>query len=234
MSAVTIPTTGDEATGYLALPPGGLGAGVLVLHAWWGLTPIFRAACDRLAAAGFVALAPDLYGGETAATIDEAQALVARRDTAARQARANGALAYLQGLPEVHGAQVGVVGFSMGGSWACFLAGEHPTAIAAVATFYDDSELEPGTRAAVLGHFGEADEFADVAALTTLVEQWRTIVPAASAHFYPGAHHWFAEEDRPGYYDAEATEIAWARTIDFLVSNLASNLTAHLESNPAP
>ncbi len=222
MANVTIPTTGGEATGYLALPPGGSGPGVLVLHAWWGLTPIFRAACDRLATAGFVALAPDLFGGETATTIDEAQALVGRRDPA-RHARATSALAYLQGLPAVRGAQVGLVGFSMGGSWAFLLAGEHPAAIAAIVTFYDDSELQPGTRAAVLGHFGEADAFADVAALTALVEQWRTIVPSASAHFYPGAQHWFAEEDRPGYYDAEVTELAWARTIDFLTAKLASN-----------
>ena len=208
MSAATLPTTWDEATGYLALPPGGAGAGVLVLHAWWGLTPVFRAACDRLAAAGFVALAPDLHGGETAATIDEAQALVARRDFAARQARANGALAYLQGLPEVRGTPLGVVGVSMGGSWAFSPAREHPTAIAAVATFYDDSELKPGTQAAVIGHFGEADEFADTAAPRALVEQWHTIVPSASAHFYPGAHHWFVEDDRPGYYNAETTELA--------------------------
>lgn len=215
MSTVTIPTATGETTGYLALPPGGTGPGVLVLHAWWGLVPIFHAACDRLAAAGFVALAPDLFGGETAATIAEAEALVARRDPA-RQERADGALEYLRGLPGVRGAQVGIVGFSMGGSWAHHLAGVHPDAIGAVATFYTDVELEPGTRAAVIGHFGDADEFADVATLETFVAQWRTIVPSATIYFYPDAHHWFAEEDRPGYYDAEATELAWARTIAFL------------------
>ena len=53
---------------YTASPPGGSGPGVLVLHAWWGLTPFFREYCDRLAAEGLVAFAPDLYAGATAHT----------------------------------------------------------------------------------------------------------------------------------------------------------------------
>ena len=53
---------------------------MLVLHAWWGLTPFFKSLCDRLAAEGFVALAPDLYDGEIAATVEEAEALLASTD----------------------------------------------------------------------------------------------------------------------------------------------------------
>jgi carboxymethylenebutenolidase len=61
-------STGHRA--YLAVPDRGSGPGVLVLHAWWGLTPVFTDVCDQLAAAGFVALAPGLFPGEvTAATI---------------------------------------------------------------------------------------------------------------------------------------------------------------------
>ena len=60
-------------TGYLALPDQEHGPGVLVLHAWWGLNPFFKELCDRLARAGFVAFAPDLYQGRTAATIDETE-----------------------------------------------------------------------------------------------------------------------------------------------------------------
>src|SRR2546428_14137568 len=60
---------------YLAVPEHGSGPGVLVLHAWWGLTEPFRQVCDRLAEAGFVALAPDLYRGKTTAAGGEAQAV---------------------------------------------------------------------------------------------------------------------------------------------------------------
>ena len=70
---------GKTVTGYLALPGRGHGPGVLVLHAWWGLTPFFKDVCERLAAEGFVALAPDRYGGPTAATIEEAEALQRQR-----------------------------------------------------------------------------------------------------------------------------------------------------------
>src|SRR2546430_12715549 len=73
---------GTPAPGYLATPdaamgPGGAGAGapgVVVLHAWWGLTEPFRQVCDRLAEAGFMAIAPDLYPGKAATTVEEAQA----------------------------------------------------------------------------------------------------------------------------------------------------------------
>ena len=63
-------------SGYLAGPAHGSGPGVVVLHAWWGLTEPFRQVCDRLAAAGFVSgLAPDLYHGKTTASVEEAEAL---------------------------------------------------------------------------------------------------------------------------------------------------------------
>src|SRR5579859_4357980 len=72
-------TMGTPASGYLATPETATasgGPGVVVLHAWWGLTEPFRQVCDRLAAAGFVALAPDLYRGKTTASVEEAKALV--------------------------------------------------------------------------------------------------------------------------------------------------------------
>src|SRR5258706_4571298 len=66
---------GSPAPGYLATPGAAAGPGVVVLHEWWGLTEPIRQACDRLAEAGFVALAPDLYRGKTTAKVEEADAL---------------------------------------------------------------------------------------------------------------------------------------------------------------
>src|SRR5579864_525619 len=71
---------GRTISAYLAIPKNGRGPGVVVLHAWWGLTDVFKRFCDRLAEAGFVALAPDLYHGKTTASIEEAGALVAALD----------------------------------------------------------------------------------------------------------------------------------------------------------
>src|SRR6266481_1021932 len=66
----------SQPTGYLAVPPSGNGPGVLVLHAWWGLNDTMKSFCDRLASEGFVAIAPDLYNGNVAETIAEAETLV--------------------------------------------------------------------------------------------------------------------------------------------------------------
>ena len=91
---------------YLAVPERGSGPGVLVLHAWWGLTPVFTEVCDRLAAAGYVALAPGLFpGGATAATIAEAEALLGALDEAAvAEPVVRAATEQLRGLPAVTGA----------------------------------------------------------------------------------------------------------------------------------
>jgi len=77
---ISIQINGKPTPAYLAVPASGNGPGVLVLHAWWGLNPFFKSFCDRLAGQGFVALAPDLYGGKVAQTIPEAQLLMAQTD----------------------------------------------------------------------------------------------------------------------------------------------------------
>src|SRR5437660_12138958 len=78
---------GRTISAYLAVPEQGSAPGVLVLHAWWGLTEPFRQVCDRLAEAGFVARAPDLYHGKTTASVEEAQALGAALDQDAERWR---------------------------------------------------------------------------------------------------------------------------------------------------
>src|SRR5580704_9283610 len=70
---VTFASNGGEAHGYLALPASGSGPGVIVIQEWWGLTSHIAHMADRLAGEGYVALAPDLYGGAT--THDEGEAL---------------------------------------------------------------------------------------------------------------------------------------------------------------
>ncbi|MET7575427.1 dienelactone hydrolase family protein, partial [Streptomyces sp. NPDC005492] len=63
---VTFPSAGGTAHGYLALPPSGRGPGVIVIQEWWGLTNHVADVADRLAREGFVAFAPDLFGGNVA------------------------------------------------------------------------------------------------------------------------------------------------------------------------
>ena len=63
---VEFKSNGNTASGYLATPASGSGPGVMVIQEWWGLDSETKKVADRLAADGFVALAPDLYHGELA------------------------------------------------------------------------------------------------------------------------------------------------------------------------
>src|SRR5881392_2019767 len=73
---VEFSSNGGTANGYLATPASGKGPGVVVIQEWWGLVPHIKDVCDRYAAEGFFALAPDLYHGETTTEPDEAGKLM--------------------------------------------------------------------------------------------------------------------------------------------------------------
>lgn len=198
-------------TGYLAVPEGGSGAGVLVLHAWWGLTPFFTHVCDRLAEAGFVAFAPDLHHGKTAATIEEAEQLLAQSDFPAVQETAVVALDFLRGHPTVSSSRLGTIGFSMGAAFALALHSHAPDAFAAIVLFYGLPEADlTHIPTPVLGHFGEEDEWEPIAQVKQIHGDNVTI------HLYAGAGHWFFEEDRPEHFRPEAAALAWERTLTFL------------------
>ena len=208
---------------YLAVPERGAGAGVLVLHAWWGLTSVFTDVCDRLAAAGYVALAPSLFpGGATAATIAEAEALVDAHDRAPAEAEAvvQAAAEQLRGLPAVTGAQIGVIGYSMGAYWALHLSQVRPDDVGTVVVFYGTDDGDYSTaRAAYLGHFAERDDFEPLEAVRALEEKIRAAGREVTFHVYPGTGHWFVEPNRPEY-DAEAADLVWERTLAFLKARL--------------
>src|ERR1700741_5548798 len=73
---VTFQSNGNSTTGYLAKPKAGKGPGVVVIQEWWGLVDHIKDVCDRFAAEGFVALAPDFYHGKTTKSPDEAGKLM--------------------------------------------------------------------------------------------------------------------------------------------------------------
>jgi carboxymethylenebutenolidase len=203
-------------TGYVTVPDSGQGPGVLVLHGWWGLTPFFRGVCDRLAEAGFVALAPDLFAGRTADTPDDAEALLAGSDMDAMVHLVRSSLFTLHGLPATPDTPVGTLGFSMGASWALWLAGRIPDLVGATVVFYGTQSIDmtPAT-AAFLGHFAETDPFIDDDERTLLEADLHVLDKDVQFYDYPGTSHWFFEADR-GAYDEAAATLAWDRTVTFL------------------
>jgi carboxymethylenebutenolidase len=208
---------GRTASGYLAVPEGGHGPGVLVLHAWWGLTPFFEGVCDRLAAEGFVALAPDRYGGPTAKTIEEATDLQRLEDPGRTEAELVAAVDYLLGHDAVTGDGLATMGFSAGAAWALLLSTLKPNQVKAVVAFYGSWPMDySGAQAAYLGHYAETDEWEPTEQVRGTEEALRAAGREVTFYTYPDVDHWFFEQDRPDSYDAEATRLAWERTIEFL------------------
>jgi carboxymethylenebutenolidase len=222
-------TEGSPASGYLATPAGGTGPGVVVLHAWWGLTAPFRDVCDRLAEAGFVALAPDLYHGKTTASVAEAEVLGSELDAKEEQWRGDikGALRFLgqngATRPETTGREdLGLLAFSLGGAYALDTSVELADEIAAVVVFYDSY---PGlaysrARAAYLCHYAADDLYLPVEKVEQLERDLREAGRRATFYTYPGTRHSFFESNHPDAFDPSAAALAWERTVAFLNSEL--------------
>jgi len=216
---------GATVAGYLTLPERGHGPGVLVLHAWWGLTPFFEGVCERLAAEGFVAFAPDRYGGPTAATIEEAEALQRQQEDQVRtEVVLRASVEFLGAHEAVVGEGLGALGFSAGAAWALLLSVRETDLMRAVVAFYGTWQMDySGARAAYLGHYAEVDEWEPINEVRGTQEALRAAGCEVRFYTYPGVGHWFFEEDRVGHYDAQAARLAWERTIEFLRARLGQN-----------
>lgn len=211
--------TFSQPNGYLALPPTGQGPGVLVLHAWWGLNDTIKAFCTRLAEAGFVAFAPDLYHGQVADTIANAEALANALDANHLQARAEiaEAVTFLNKRVKQPDRGLAVIGFSLGAFYALDLAATHPKHIHSVVLFYGTGPADfSSSKAAYLGHFAENDPYEPQANVDWLEESLKNTGRPVTFYRYPGVGHWFFEPDRSDAYDPAAASLAWDRTLAFL------------------
>ncbi|MDD7969440.1 dienelactone hydrolase family protein [Actinomycetospora lemnae] len=222
---VSFPSGGRTAHGYLALPESGAGPGVIVIQEWWGLTSHIADVTNRLAAEGFVALAPDLYGGATTHDADEAGRLMQQLPVDQAATDLAGAVDFLLDHEAVVGRKVGAVGFCMGGGFVLVLAAQQGDKIGAAVPFYgvlgEDYPSFANLSAPLLGHFGEQDEMAGPEAVKQLADRIETEAGRRpDFRLYPAGHAFFNDEDHLGTYDPDQARIAWNETVDFLRSNL--------------
>ncbi len=215
-SEIQLKVNDRSANAYLASPKDG-GPGILVLHAWWGLKPFFKQVCDQLAEHGYTVLAPDLYQGDIAKTIDEAKVFHEKHENEFMGDIVKAAKNYLVSLQP--GKPIGVMGFSMGAAWSMIVATKEPD-VSTVVLFYgayapDLSQMN----AKVLGHFAEVDEWEPLEGIQAVEKEIEAAGLDVTFHIYPEVAHWFVESDRPEY-DAAAAQLAWARTFEFLKKNL--------------
>lgn len=210
-----------EAEAHLALPASGKGPGVLVLHPWWGLNADITNVADRLAKAGFVALAPDLYNGRIATTIEKAGEYADSLDQEASQAIVQAAANALQAHDTCQVGPIGVIGFSLGAMFGLWLAHAQPAQVRAVVLFYGlgwpDHTI---SQASYLGHFAENDPYEDDEYRDEFEQKLLENGRPTTFHIYPNTGHWFCEPSRMDAYDEVAANLAWERTIAFLNETL--------------
>jgi carboxymethylenebutenolidase len=205
---------------YLAEPPGAPpGAGVLVVHDWYGLLPHVRTACDELAGVGLVAVAPDLYHGRSTTDPGQAEELMEALDEDRALARLEAAVEVLR--RHTGGGPVAGLGFSMGGDLV--LRQATTGTLEAVAVYYATlGEQEAArVRCPVLLQLAEDDEWDPHATPERFEAALRAAGTPVEVRTWPGTEHSFANGDVPLHAPAPASE-AWSVTLGFLRRHLRS------------
>ena len=191
--------------------------GVVVLHAVYGATAHMGDVCARWAAAGYRAVAPALFdrlepglvfpysapkdGGVRYAELSEDQIFADIR-AAAKAASPD--------TPAI------ISGFCTGGTWAWRAAADPAMTFAAQVNFYGShvaQHLDLTPRCPTLMHYGALDHVVPLAT----VQEIATGHPEVELHVYPHAGHAFFNPDQESY-DADAADLAWKRTVEFLVN----------------
>jgi len=213
---------GGTSRGYLSKPASGSGPGVVVVQEWWGLDDGIKAIADRLAAEGFVAIAPDLFHGDMTREPDEAGKLMmalnvdqAAKDLrgAAQALKANGA----------SGGRVGAIGFCMGGQLALY-AGTVSPDVGAVVDFYGiHPNVKPNysrLQGPVLILVGDQDPMSGPEPSGQVEQAIKAAGKQVEMVVYPGAGHAFMRDWDPQAYKEDAAKDAWNRMLSHLRGNV--------------
>ena len=209
---------GGQVAGYLARA-GGSAKNVIVLQEWWGLNKQICGVCDRFAAAGFNALAPDLYKGRVTENADEASHLMSGLDwTGAIEQDVRGAVKYIK----ANGGKAAVIGFCMGGALTIIASVKLPGLDAGVC-FYGipPTEVADPVRIAVplQCHFANQDDWCTPAAVDAFDNAIKQAGMTYELFRYE-VQHGFFNEQRPEVHDADASKLAWERMLGFLNTHL--------------
>ena len=205
---------------YRADPNGPIMGAVVVIQEIFGVNHHIRSVCDRLAGAGYVAIAPSIFdritpnfqSGYSPDEVTEARKFVANPDWAAMLRDTQAAIDAVKNF-----GPVGIIGFCLGGSIAYAAATKLSGLKAAVGyyggaiiRFVDDKPKVPTQL-----HFGEKDASIPLAD----AEAIRAKRSDVEVHIYPGAQHGFHCDERASY-DKASADIAWPRSMDFFAKNL--------------
>ena len=199
---------------------------VIVIHDWWGLNDSVRAMADRLAAEGYIVLAVDLYGGETATSAGAARQHMLHVVERPEAAQENIRKAY-EWVNDTAGApRIAALGWGLGGGWSLNTALLFPNDLDAMVVYYgqvtiDEEELRP-LDVPILGHFGGADEGISVASVRHFEDALERLRKNYDIQIYPGAKQGFADP-KGDAYNVKAADESWEKTLEFLDRNLSAS-----------
>lgn len=217
--------SGDETVDAKLFSPKGNGPfpALIVIHEWWGLDDWVKEQASKLADAGYVALAIDLYRGKVASTPDEAHELMrgVPEDRARRDLRA--AFAYLKSQKNVKANRIGAIGWCMGGGYSLDVALEEPTLAADVIHYghlASDGETLKKIQAPVFGVFGGQDKGITPEDVHKFEAAMKQAGKKIEIKIYPEAGHAFENPVNKDRYRPDDAADAWKRTLAFLDSTL--------------
>ena len=208
---------------FLATPKhSGPAPGLIVIQEWWGLNDHIKNVTERLAAEGFVALAPDLYDGTVTKDPSVAGNLMQSLDEKKAIEKLNDAVESLKSNPNVANGRVGVIGFCMGGTYSLLLSCNNKDIRAAV-PFYGkvppDSVLQK-LNAPVMYVYAGKDQWITKQEVDGLEAVLKKTGNAGAVVRYPNADHAFFNDTRSEVYNAAAAKDAWDKAVAFLRENV--------------
>ena len=207
-------------SGYLARPADKQKhPGLILIHEWWGLNDNIRENARKFAELGYVALAVDLYEGESATTPDEARKLATgvRNNVEGAFKNLKSAVSFMKGHASVNQDRVASIGWCFGGGWSYQIA-KNGLGVRASIIYYgrfNPKDDLSKMRATILGHFGAKDRGIKVDTVEEFQARLKTLSGVHEIYIYENAGHGFANEGA-SRYNKEAADLAWKRTVTFL------------------
>jgi len=230
---VVVSSAGAEMKIYQVKPEGAAKGAVIVIQEAFGMTDHIMDVCARVAAEGFLAVAPHVFHrtGDPLISYENMKDVMPHIMALGREgidADLKACFDYLAGQG-FSGRQVGIIGFCMGGSISYYAGAQWE--LGAAVTYYGGGiaqgrfglpsllELAPGLKTPWQGNFGDLDQSIPTAEVEQLREAAAKAAVATEVNRYAEADHGFHCNDRSAYHEASSKD-AWKKTVAFLKSHI--------------